>query len=121
MVSENQEFTTHQATVAEGTDVTDVVLASVGGVLKEGGIQIKKRKRTDDGNIIYDILVIHTDAGGPTALEYSKREITVDEGTNVLDQVLATTAGPAQAIDIAEIRHVGNKITYAIFIVHLNA
>ena len=121
MVAENLEYSTFQATVTEGTDDTDVPIASLGGLLKEGGIQIKKRKRTDDGKIIYDILMIHTDAGGPTALEYTKREITVTEGTDVTDIVLATVAGVTQAVDIAEIRHVGNKITYAIFAVHLNA
>ena len=120
MVAENLEFSTFQATITEGTDATDVPIATVGGALKEGGIQIKKRKRTDDGKIIYDILVVHTDVGS-NALEYTKREITVTEGTDVTDQVLATVAGVTQAVDIAEIRHVDDKITYAIFAVHLNA
>lgn len=119
MVTENQEFSTFQATITEGSDLTDQVLATVGGALKEGGITIHKRKRTDDGKIIYDIIVVHTDVGS-NILQWTKREITITEGTDVLDQVLATTAGAAQAIDIAEIRHVGNKITYVIFIVHLN-
>jgi len=120
MATENLEFTTHQATVTIGTDATDVVIATVGGALKEGGIQVKLREITGDGKIIYDILIVHTDTT-TNALEYTKREITVTKGTNVLDQVLATIAGPAQAIDIAEIKSVNNQITYAIFAVHLNA
>lgn len=119
MVSENQEYSTFEATITEGTNVTDVVMGTVGGALLTGGTVIKKRKRTDDGKIIYDILVVHT-VTGTTILRYTKREITVTEGTDVLDVALATTVGAAQAVDIAKIRQVGNKITYVIFIVHLN-
>jgi hypothetical protein len=117
MAAENLEYTVEQVSVTKGTNLTDQVLATINGAIKE--VQIKKVERIGDVTT-YTIIIIHDD-GTPINLEWTKREITVTKGTNVEDQALATVAGLTQAVDIDLLEQNGTTYIYTVLAVHLNA
>lgn len=112
------EVSTFEVTLTKGTDITDQPLATVGGAIQ--GLTIKKIQRSEQ-DTIYQIIVIH-DATGTTALELTKRQVPITLGaTDILDQVLATTAGATEGVDIEFLERNGDVLTYDVMIVHLNA
>jgi len=115
------EFTTLQITVALGASLTDQVLGTIAGAVSTngGGVRIVKRERSGDSTI-YTILVVH-DTTGAVNLEWSYREVKVTKGTDVTDATLATVAGIIQGTDISLVESTGDIITYAFFVIHLNA
>jgi len=111
------EVSTFEVTVTKGTDVTDAVLATVGGAIQS--ITIHKIERIGDATT-YQIVVIH-DATGTTAIEFTKREVTIVKGaTDLLDQVVATTAGNTEGIPhVSLLEQDSSNYLYEVFIVHL--
>lgn len=60
MAAVSIEVTTREITVATGTDVTDVVLATVAGAIQS----VTTHKISDDGqgNTLYQIIIVHLNA-----------------------------------------------------------
>lgn len=117
MAAQTLELSTFEVTVTKGTNITDQVLATISGAIKT--VQIKKVFRIDN-KTTYNILVVHDD-GTPIALELTKRQIAVVEGTDVLSVALATVAGATQAVDIELLEINGTTRIYDVLAVHLNA
>ncbi len=111
------EYTTLEITTTKGTPLTNQVLATVAGAVQK--VKILKRTRSGD-KTIYTILVVHADAGAVN-LEWTYDEVAVTKGTDVTDIVLATVAGTVQDVDVDLLEINGDIITYAVFVVHLNA
>ncbi len=117
MATQTLQHSTFEVTLTKGSDITDQVLATISGAIKT--VQIKKVFRIA-GKTTYNILIIHDD-GTPIALELTKRQIAVVEGTDVLDGALATVAGATEAVDIELLEINGTTRIYDVLAVHLNA
>lgn len=117
MASQVLQTSTFEISVTKGTNATDVVLGTIAGAIKTA--QLKKVFRK--GLITtYNLVIIHDD-GTPIALEYTKRQIAVVEGTDVLDGALATVAGAAEVVDVELLEINGTTRIYDVLAVHLNA
>ncbi len=117
MAAETLEYSTFEVVMTKGTDITDQVLGTVGGAIKE--VQIKKVFRIGI-KTTYNIIIVH-DATGTSIVEVSKRQISVVEGTDVLDGALGTFAGITKGIDIELLEINGTTRIYDIVDVHLDA
>ncbi len=117
MTATDIEVDVYTIDVADGASLTDQVLATVNGAIKEISIT---RVSQSPGSNKYNITVVHDDVG-TTSLEWSSRQVTVTQGTPITDQVFGTIAGVAQASK-AIIKSVSNGVAvYDVIIVHLNA
>jgi hypothetical protein len=118
MAAQTVEVSTAQISVTKGTNLTDQVLATVGGAVQE--VQIKKVERIGDVTT-YFIIIIH-DNVATTALEWTKREVAITKGaTDKLDEALAVLAGNTVGVDIDLLEINGDVYTYTVIDVHLNA
>lgn len=117
MTATDLEVDSYTITVESGVNQSDIVLATVNGAIKDIRIDpIQTRGDFTD----YLITIIHDDVG-TTALEFTTRTLTVTKGTSVIDTVLATIAGLSQASFAKLQRTEGDKSTFDIIVVHLNA
>ena len=117
MTATDIENSVYTITVTNGTDQSDVVLATVNGAIKE----INIIRRLTKGNVsTYDIIVTHDDVG-TTALEWTSRSLTVTSGTTITDDVFGTVAGVVQAAKSFAIETSVGVTKYDIIAVHLNA
>lgn len=60
MAAVSIEVTTREITVATGTDVTDVVLATVAGAIQS--VAVNKISDDGQGNTLYQIVIVHLNA-----------------------------------------------------------
>ena len=117
MTATDIEVDSYTITVTSGINNSDVVLATIGGAIKE--ITIEPIQTI--GNITtYLITVVHDDVG-TTALEWTSRTLAVTKGTTITDQVYGTIAGLAQQ-SFAKLQRTKDDLsTFDLIIVHLNA
>lgn len=117
MTATDIETSVYTITVTNGTDQSDVVLATVNGAIKN----IDIIRRMTRGNVsIYDIFIHHDDVG-TTALEWTSRSLTVTSETTITDDVFATVAGVVQEVAAFAVQTSGDVVKYDLIAVHLNA
>jgi len=117
MTATDIETDVYTITVTNGTDQSDVPIATVNGAIKE--INIIRLDSSGESST-YNIVISHDDVG-TTALEFTSRSLDVTKGTTITDDVFATVAGVVQAVKSFPIKTGGQVVGYDLIAVHLNA
>lgn len=118
MATQAVEYSTFTFDITEGVAVDGATIGTIGGVAI--GYHLTRTKSKSKIHS-YQLIVTH-DTVGTTILEYSVRQATITNGDAfAADTVFRTNEGAGQASAVIAHTRAGEKTTYDIVVIHLDA